>query len=92
MEGGGKATEECNREDFHYFFLSLTARIGIDLSNYTIGEMVTLSREAQFEKQIDRACAAQSSEMMPKIPPSPEELKARKAAMEAKIKQQFAGL
>jgi hypothetical protein len=54
--------------------------------------MVTLNREAQLEKQIDRACAAQSSEMMPRIPPSPEEIAARKRAMEAKIKQQFAGL
>jgi hypothetical protein len=53
--------------------------------------MLTLNREANFQKQIDRACAAQSAEMMPKIPPSPQEIAARKAAVEARIKQQFAG-
>lgn len=53
---------------------------------------MTINRELQTEKQIDRACAAQSSEMLPKFPPSPEDLAAQRAAMETRINQQFAGL
>jgi hypothetical protein len=92
METSGETTKECSREDVHYFYLSLTGRTGIDLSNYTLGEMTTINNELLTEKQIDRACAAQSSDMLPKFPPSPEELEAKKRAMEARINQQFAGL
>ena len=53
---------------------------------------MTINREISTEKQIDRACAAQSSDMLPKLPPSPEELDAKRRAMEARINQQFAGL
>jgi len=51
-----------------------------------------MNREYELEKQIDRACAAQSSEMLPKIPPSQKELEAQRKVMEAKINQQFMGL
>jgi len=54
--------------------------------------MTTINNELLTEKQIDRACAAQSSDMLPKFPPSPEELEAKRKAMEARINQQFAGL
>jgi len=51
--------------------------------------MITMSREYNMDKAIDRACAAQSPEMLPKIPVSKE---AQKASIEAKIKAQFESL
>jgi len=51
-----------------------------------------MNRAYELEQQIDRACAAQSPDMLPKTTPSQKELEARKRVMEAKINQQFAGL
>jgi len=50
--------------------------------------MITISDEYDLHKQIDRACAAQSAEMMPKIS-SPENSAAMKEAMKAKINARF---
>lgn len=45
--------------------------------------------EALLDKQIDRACAAQSDDMMPKLPPSPEEKAAKKKQIQAQINAKF---
>jgi hypothetical protein len=54
--------------------------------------MLALNYEFDIEKQIDRACSAQSAEMLPKVPPSLEEVEAKRTAMDARIKSQFNGL
>jgi hypothetical protein len=51
--------------------------------------MITISDEYEYNKQIDRACAAQSAELMPKPITTPESVKAEKAAMKAKIEARF---
>lgn len=54
--------------------------------------MLTISKEHATDKQIDRACAAQSPDMLPNTPPSPEEYLAKRKAMEASINAKFAGI
>jgi len=54
--------------------------------------MITIQSERRIETQIDRACAAQSSELLPKLAPTKDELEARKKQIEAKINARFAQL
>lgn len=65
MEGsqeGTKLTEKAIRR----FILSLVGKLGLDPYQYTFGQLVEIHKIYEREKQIDRACSAQSPEMLPK--------------------------
>jgi hypothetical protein len=53
--------------------------------------MILINEEYEIERSIDRACAAQSSDMLPKLAPTPEEAAAKKLAMEKRIQAKFRG-
>jgi hypothetical protein len=82
-------SKETNEEELRFFVLSLIARTGINPDRYTYGELITIANEADYETQVDRACSAQSSDMLPKRPTTPQEMQAKKAAIAAHINSQF---
>ena len=53
--------------------------------------MIVINEEYEIEKGIDRACSAQSTDLMPKLAPTPEEVQAKKLAMERRIQAKFKG-
>ena len=63
-ETGNERVQDRTRYLIRIAF-SLKSR-GIDIDDLTLGEILYLEEKASEREQIDRACAAQSPEMMPK--------------------------
>lgn len=55
-----------SREELREFVLKLIARTGINPDTYTMGELFLIAKEHNYQKQTDRACSAQSPDMLPK--------------------------
>jgi len=50
---------------------------------------MTIYHDLETQRQIDRACAAQSSEMLPKMPTPPEVKAAQKEALRKRVEKYF---
>lgn len=87
----GEATKGPQYQDVVGFVHRVIGRLGIDPSDYTVGELISINEEYEIEKSIDRACAAQSTDLLPKFAPTAEEKAAKKKAIEARINAKFAG-
>ena len=73
MEGTEERTG-LSEQDVRKFILGVVGKLGIDPYQYTFGELVDINQVYEREKQIDRACAAQSPEMLPRDEISTEKL------------------
>lgn len=76
-DGDVEADEERPKvlgDDLEEFILRLIAKTGINPHDYTFGQMVFINETYDTERQIDRACAAQSPDLLP-------ESKERKSAL-----------
>ena len=45
--------------------IRIIGKTGIDPTLFTFGEIFLIGKEYNFQKQIDRACSAQSPDMLP---------------------------
>ena len=66
MEDNEASTEKLEKHQIHAFITRFRAGTGIDPGEFSIGEIVDMANEHNRQRQIDRACAAQSPEMLPK--------------------------
>ena len=81
MEGSEERTK-ITGEDVEEYLLRGIARLRIDPGLYSFGQLSLMIEESDTQKQIDRACAAQSNEMLP----TPKAKKTAVSAAQERIK------
>jgi hypothetical protein len=65
--------------------LEIIGRTGVDPTLFTVGQLLVIAQEHDYQRQVDRACAAHSPKMLPikadekKLVAAQERIKAEKA-------------